>query len=81
MGEPHVISALRDKRAEISGEILKLEKDIAQRRAERRIWTARSTVRSRYGSSHHQAQKAEQAQNLLVGRGRTLLVARLRNGR
>ena len=34
MGEPHVISALRDKRAEISGEILKLEKDIAQRRAE-----------------------------------------------
>ena len=33
MGEPHVISALRDKRAEISGEILKLEKDIAQRRA------------------------------------------------
>jgi hypothetical protein len=34
MGEPHVISALRDKRAEISGEILKLEKELGQRRAE-----------------------------------------------
>lgn len=34
MGEPHVISALRGKRAEISGEILKLEKELGQRRAD-----------------------------------------------
>jgi hypothetical protein len=34
MGEPHVVSALREKRAEISGEILRLEKEIAQRRTE-----------------------------------------------
>ena len=32
MGEPHVVSALREKRAEISGAILELEKRMAQHR-------------------------------------------------
>jgi hypothetical protein len=34
MGEPHVVSALRDKRAELSGLILDLEKRIGQTRAD-----------------------------------------------
>ncbi len=34
MGEPHVISALRDKRAELSGLIRDLEKRIGQHRAD-----------------------------------------------
>jgi len=34
MGEPHVISALRDKRAELSGLIRDLEKKIGQHRAD-----------------------------------------------
>ncbi|MFD1628230.1 hypothetical protein [Azospirillum griseum] len=34
MGEPHVVSALREKRAEISGAILELEKRMAQHRAD-----------------------------------------------
>lgn len=33
MGEPHVISALRDKRAELSGQIQALEAKIGQHRA------------------------------------------------
>lgn len=33
MGEPHVVSALREKRGEISGAILELEKRMAQHRA------------------------------------------------
>lgn len=34
MGEPHVVSALRDKRAEVSGLIADLEKRIGQHRAD-----------------------------------------------
>jgi hypothetical protein len=34
MAEPHVVSALREKRAEISGELLRLEEEIVRRRAE-----------------------------------------------
>ena len=34
MGEAHVVSALRDKRAELSGLILELEKELHQRRAD-----------------------------------------------
>jgi hypothetical protein len=34
MGEPHVVSALRNKRAELSGLILELEKELHQRRAD-----------------------------------------------
>ncbi|KAA0567874.1 hypothetical protein [Azospirillum sp. Sh1] len=34
MGEPHVVSALREKRAEISGAILELENRMAQHRAD-----------------------------------------------
>jgi hypothetical protein len=34
MGEPHVVGALRDKRAEISGMIADLEKELSRRRAD-----------------------------------------------
>jgi len=34
MAEPHVISALREKRAEVAGIVQSLEKQIAQRRAD-----------------------------------------------
>ena len=34
MGEPHFVSALRDKRAEISGMIADLEKELSRRRAD-----------------------------------------------
>lgn len=34
MGEPHVISALRDKRAELSGELIQTEKRLIQIRAD-----------------------------------------------
>ena len=34
MAEPHVVAALKDKRAELSGNIADLEKRIGQRRSE-----------------------------------------------
>ena len=32
MGEPHIISALKSKRAEIAGVVAELEKELAERR-------------------------------------------------
>jgi len=43
MTNTHVVSALRQKRAEISGHIHDFEKRIARQRANLAIWTPRSS--------------------------------------
>lgn len=59
MGEPHVVSALREKRAEISGVIVELERRIALHRADLVHLDANlAPVRPGAGAGEHRAEEA-----------------------